>query len=63
MFREIRRSEKITETSAKQCEIDRLYSQLFDCRIGSEKYDQIKSKINKLEKEASTNVFNPDVRV
>lgn len=60
MFREIRRSEKITEKSAKQYEIDCLYRQLFDCRIGSKDYYQIRSKIDELEDGIIENVFDPD---
>ena len=63
MFREIRRSEKITEKSAKQREIDYLYEQLFDCRMGSEKYNQIRMKIDKLEGKMIKNAFNPDARI
>ncbi len=63
MFREIRRSEKITEKSAKQREIDYLYGQLFDCRMGSEKYNQIRTKIDELEGTTIKNAFNPDARI
>ena len=48
MFREIRTSEKIK--TRKENELDWLYKQLFDCRIGSEKWYQIKARIDDLEK-------------
>ena len=73
MFREIRRSEKITEKSDKERELDYLYKQLFDCRVGSEEYNHIRTKIDVLVidelaiqtivEQTITGVFNPDARI
>ena len=63
MFREIRRSERITEKSAKERELDYLYGQLFDCRMGSEEWNQIRTRIDELEGQTMVNAFDPDARI
>ena len=49
MFREIRKSEKITELSAKDKRIKYLWRQLFDLPLGSERWVAIKAEIDALE--------------
>ena len=63
MFREIRRSERITEADERQTERNRLLAELFDCRIGSERYNQIKAVLDNMDKATKPNTFNPDARV
>ena len=73
MFREIRRSEKITAKSNKERELDYLYKRLFDCRVGSEEYNYISTKIDTLIiheltiqtiiEQTITDAFNPDARI
>ena len=63
MFREIRRSERITEADERQTERNRLLAELFDYRIGSERYNQIKAVLDNMDKAAKPSTFNPDARV
>lgn len=50
-MREIRSSEKITDNCIRDCRIDSLYQELFDCRVNSPKYRRILDEIGILEKE------------
>ena len=61
-MREIRSSEKITDKSILDCRIDRLYQELFDCRVGSPSYKRILDEIGILERRKD-NAFDPDKRV
>lgn len=63
MFREIRRSERITDTDGRQTERNRLLAELFDCRIGSERYNQIKAVLDSMDKAAKPSTFNLDARI
>ena len=63
MFREIRRSERITEADERQTERNRLLAELLDCRIGSERYNQIKAVLDNMDKATKPSTFNPDARV
>ena len=63
MFREIRRSERITEADERQTERSRLLAELFGCRIGSERYNQIKAVLDNMDKATKPSTFNPDARV
>lgn len=63
MFREIRRSERITDTDGRQTERNRLLAELFDCRMGSERYNQIKATLDSMDKTTKSSAFNPDARV
>ena len=63
MFREIRRSERITEADGRQTERSRLLAELFDCRIGSERYNQIKAVLDNMDKATKPSTFNPDARI
>ena len=62
MFREIRRSERITEADERQTERNHLLAELFDCRIGSERYNQIKAVLDNMDKATKPSTFNPDAR-
>ena len=63
MFREIRRSERITEADERQTERNRLLAELLDCRIGSERYNQIKAVLDNMDEATKPSTFNPDARV
>lgn len=63
MFREIRRSERITDTDGRQTERNRLLAELFDCRMGSERYNQIKAVLDNMDKVTKPSTFNPDVKI
>ena len=63
MFREIRRSERITDTDGKNTERNRLIAELVDCRIGSERYIELKSILDNMDKSMTPNTFDPDARV
>ena len=63
MFREIRRSERITEADGRQTERNRLLAELFDCRIGSERYNQIKATLDSMGKATKSSAFNPDAKI
>ena len=63
MFREIRRSERITDTNGKNTERDRLIAELVDCRIGSERYNELKSILDYMDKATKPSAFDPDARV
>ena len=63
MFREIRRSERITDTDGKNTERDRLIAELVDCRIGCERYIELKSILDHMDKATKPSAFDPDARV
>ena len=63
MFREIRRSERITDTDGRQTERNRLLAELFDCRMGSERYNQIKAVLDNMDKVTKPSAFNPDAKI
>ena len=64
MFREIRRSERITDTDGRQTERDRLLAELFDCRIGSEDYVRVKAELDEFDKgNTPKTTFDPDARL
>lgn len=63
MFREIRTSERITDTDGKNTERDRLIAELVDCRIGSERYIKLKSILDNMDKVTKPSTFDPDARV
>ena len=63
MFREIGRSERITDTDGKNTERNRLIAELVDCRIGSERYIELKSILDSMNKATKLSAFDPDARV
>ena len=63
MFREIRRSERITDTDGKNTERDRLIAELVDCRIGSERYIELESILDNMDKATKPSAFDPDDKV
>ena len=63
MFREIRRSERITDKKEKNTERDRLIAELVDCRIGSERYIELKSILDSMNKATKPSAFDPDAGV
>ena len=60
MFREIRTSERITEQT--RTELDMLYRELFDCRVGSAEARRVLTLIEELEDDNRV-MFDPDARI
>lgn len=62
MFREIRRTEKITETD-EQKRLMELRYELFNTRVETERHVQLLAEIEKLENANARPAFNPDARI
>jgi hypothetical protein len=63
MFREIKTSEKITEKTEKERKLDYLHTQLFNSRIGSQRWIEIQNEIDRVNAENQRFAFNPDARI
>lgn len=65
MFREIRRSERITDADRKKNERDRLIERMIDYRVESEEYLKAKAALDEFDRhnKVVASTFNPDARV
>lgn len=61
----LRRCERITDTDRKQTKKDYLLKELFDCRIGSERWIKIENELDELDRldNTSQSTFDPDKRI
>lgn len=62
MFREIRNREQITETSKKDIERKALLMELFDSRIGSDRWKKLNEELKELDEETEPQ-YDPDEMV
>lgn len=64
MFREIRRSERITDTDRnKQRRRDEILDEMLNARVGSEEFRRWQAELNKLEERIDEPAFDPDARI
>lgn len=65
MFREIRRSERITDADRnKQRRRDEILDNMLNARVGSEEFRRWQAELNKLEERIDEKpAFDPDARI